>query len=130
MIAKFLFRRTLTIDFFVTNSYPLKAHDTAFASASFVETEPKTASALGGLTHCYTYCNLYEVLTFGVSSNFLGFFFLVPSSFERTRTTTPRVFCIGLHSVRLYSHLVIIKLGKIDDLYGYFGTELALIFHP
>lgn len=85
MIANFLFWRTLTIDFFVTNSYPLKAHDTAFASASFVETELKTASALGGLTHCYTYCNLYEVLTFGVSSNFLGFFLSRPFFF-RTNT--------------------------------------------
>jgi hypothetical protein len=88
MMAICLIWRILTIDFFFTNSYSLEAYGTAFASASFVETESETASALGGLTPCHTYCNLYEVSTSGVFSNFLDFH--VFSFFLQTNTYDPR----------------------------------------
>jgi hypothetical protein len=121
----------LTTDFFVMNSYPFKAHHTAFASASFVETEFETASSFGGLTHCYTYCNLYEILTFGVPSNFLGSlpfqFQLLSHEYVRSARES---FALGLAlCVRLYSFFIIIKLAKIDDAYGCDGTELIFFIY-
>jgi hypothetical protein len=120
----------LTTDFFVMNSYPFKAHHTAFASASFVETEFETASSFGGLTHCYTYCNLYEILTFGVPSNFLGSlpfqFQLLSHEYVRSARES---FALGLAlCVRLYSFFIIIKLAKIDDAYSCDGTELIFFY--
>jgi hypothetical protein len=81
------------------------------------------------LTHCYIYCNRYDFCTLGT---FSGFFFLILFHlvsycfFSNEQDDQPRESLhMGRHFVYDYIYSqAIVKLGKIDDACGCYGTEL------